>query len=120
MKLASACSNNCLRCLLIVPSQDYAPLGVNHCQDRQFSTAEELVTIKGLGLKYTKAQYQAYTNGTFSQLLVRNLTLHIKCNRIFGLQVNADRVLSACTLVLSTCTTATGPSPNPSRLRSIP
>jgi len=43
---------------------------VNQCQGRNFSEAETLVTTDGIGSKYTKARYLAYTDDTFTKIQV--------------------------------------------------
>lgn len=50
--------------------QDYIPLGVNQCQGRNFTDSEALVTTDGIGSKYTKARYIAYTDATFTKVQV--------------------------------------------------
>lgn len=50
---------------------DYAPKGINACQGRNFSDSEALYTRNGAHAQYVKAQFQAFSDASFTQQLPR-------------------------------------------------
>ena len=50
---------------------DYAPKGINACQGRNFSDSESLYTRNGAHAQYIKAQFQAFSDASFTKQLVR-------------------------------------------------
>jgi hypothetical protein len=49
---------------------DYLPLGINACQERILSPEESLYARGGNSSAYIKAQFQAFSDATFSKKLV--------------------------------------------------
>lgn len=49
---------------------DYVPLGINACQGRDLSPEETLYARGGNSSTYLKAQFQAYSDASFSERLV--------------------------------------------------
>ena len=50
--------------------QDYVPSGSNLCQGRNLTDAEANITTSGIGPRYIKARYLAFTDDTFTTLQV--------------------------------------------------